>query len=135
MEQTAIWRAEKIRFDAAYDHQRVPAWLYLPKSANPPYQTIVYVPPRSARYLARIDEYDVKFTEFLVKSGRAVVFTVCQGIYEGASRILQGRAAKETGSSSSARTCGGRSIIRARAPISRTPVSAITESATERVWA
>ena len=82
MEQTAIWRAEKIRFDAAYDHQRVPAWLYLPKTVKPPYETIVFVPPRSALYLGRIDEYEVKFIEFLVKSGRAVLFTVCQGMYE-----------------------------------------------------
>jgi hypothetical protein len=118
-----------------YDHQRVHAWLYLPKSAKPPYQTIVYVPPRSARYLARIDEYDVKFTEFLVKSGRAVLFTLCQGMYERRLTDPSGRAAKETGSSSSAKTCGGRSIIWTRAPVSRTPVSAITESATERVWA
>jgi hypothetical protein len=65
-----------------YDHQRMPAWLYLPKSAKPPYQTIVYVTPRTARYLARIGEYVVKFTEFLVKFRRAVLFTVCQGIYE-----------------------------------------------------
>ena len=33
-------------------------------------------------YLGRIDEYEVKFIEFLVKSGGAVLFTVCQGMYE-----------------------------------------------------
>jgi DNA-binding winged helix-turn-helix (wHTH) protein len=81
-ETSALWRAEKITFDAAYDRQRVPAWLYVPKTAKPPYQTIVYVPPRSALYLTRIDEYELKFIEFLMKSGRAVLFTVCQGMYE-----------------------------------------------------
>ena len=82
VEETAVWRAEKITFDAAYDHQRVPAWLYIPKTAKPPYQAIVYAPPRSALYLTRIDEYELKFIEFLVKSGRAVLFTVGQGMYE-----------------------------------------------------
>jgi eukaryotic-like serine/threonine-protein kinase len=77
-----LWTAEKITFDAAYDHQRVPAWLYLPKAVKPPYETIVYVPPRSALYLERIDEYEVKFMDFLMKSGRAVLFAVCQGMYE-----------------------------------------------------
>lgn len=77
-----VWKAEKITFDAAYDHQRVPAWLYVPKAAKPPYETIVFVPPRSALYLGRIDENEVKLIEFLVKSGRAVLFTVCQGMYE-----------------------------------------------------
>jgi eukaryotic-like serine/threonine-protein kinase len=81
-ESSPIWRAEKITFDAAYDRQRVPAWLYIPKSAKPPYETILYAPPRSARFVRRIDEYEVKFIEFLVKSGRAVLFPVCQGMYE-----------------------------------------------------
>ena len=53
-------RVKKITFDAAYDHQRVTAMLYLPKNSKPPYQTIVYVPPRSARYLSTIDEFEVK---------------------------------------------------------------------------
>jgi DNA-binding winged helix-turn-helix (wHTH) protein/formylglycine-generating enzyme required for sulfatase activity/cephalosporin-C deacetylase-like acetyl esterase len=74
--------AEKITFESSYARQRVPAWLYLPKGAQPPYETIVYVPPRSARYINRIDEFELKFIEFLVKSGRAVLFPICQGMYE-----------------------------------------------------
>jgi DNA-binding winged helix-turn-helix (wHTH) protein/cephalosporin-C deacetylase-like acetyl esterase len=81
-ESSPYWRAERITFNAAYDHQRVIAWLYLPKNITPPYQTIIYFPPRSARYLARIDEADVKRIDFLVKTGRAVLFPVYQGTYE-----------------------------------------------------
>lgn len=77
-----IWRAERITFDAAYDHQRVTAWLYLPRNVPPPYQTVVYVPPRSAIYLSKADDLEIKFIEFLVKTGRAVLFTICQGMYE-----------------------------------------------------
>ena len=71
-----------ITFDSSDARQRVPAWLYLPKGAKPPYETIVYVPPRSSRYLNRIDEFELKFIEFLVKSGRAVLFPICHGMYE-----------------------------------------------------
>jgi eukaryotic-like serine/threonine-protein kinase len=90
VDQTAVWKAEKITFDAAYDHQRVPAWLYMPRTAKPPYQTIMFVPPRSSLYLAKIDEYEVKFIEFLLKSGRAVLFTICQGMYERRQADLVG---------------------------------------------
>lgn len=73
---------EKITFAAAYGQDRVVAWLYLPKDVQPPYQTVLYVPPRSAIYLSTIDDFEVKFIEFLVKTGRAVLFPVCQGMYE-----------------------------------------------------
>ncbi len=82
VDESSLYRTEKITFEAAYDHQRVPASLFLPKHAKPPYETIVYVPPRSARYVGKIDEFEIKFIEFLLKSGRAVLFTVCQGMYE-----------------------------------------------------
>jgi len=32
------WRKEKVSYVAAYGDERVPAFLYLPKSAEPPYQ-------------------------------------------------------------------------------------------------
>ena len=54
-EQSTYWRAERIAFDAAYDHQRMAAWLYLPKNANPPYQTIIYAPASHARTVASVD--------------------------------------------------------------------------------
>ncbi len=73
---------EKITFAAAYGQDRVVAWLYLPKDVRPPYQTVLYVPPRSAIFLSTIDDYEVKFIEFLVKTGRAVLFPVCQGMYD-----------------------------------------------------
>ena len=41
---TPDWRRETVTFDAAYGDERVIAHLYLPKSATPPYQTIVYFP-------------------------------------------------------------------------------------------
>lgn len=81
-ESSTYWRAERITFNAAYDQQRVIASLYVPKGVKAPYQTIVYFPPRSARYLAKIDDSDIKRIDFLMKTGRAVLFPTYQGTYE-----------------------------------------------------
>ncbi|HYI92261.1 MAG TPA: SUMF1/EgtB/PvdO family nonheme iron enzyme [Bryobacteraceae bacterium] len=81
-ETSVYWRSERITFDAGYDRQRVVATLYIPKGSKPPYQTIIFFPPRSAAFLARIDESDVKRIEFLMKSGRAVLFPTYEGTYE-----------------------------------------------------
>jgi DNA-binding winged helix-turn-helix (wHTH) protein/predicted esterase len=81
-DRSPYWRAERITFNAAYDRQRVIAWLYLPKTVRPPYQTVLYFPPRSARFLASIDEADIKRIDFLVKTGRAVLYPMYQGTYE-----------------------------------------------------
>jgi DNA-binding winged helix-turn-helix (wHTH) protein/predicted esterase len=81
-DSSAYWRAEKITFNASYDRQRVIAALYVPKSIKAPYQTIIFFPPRSARFLAKIDESDIKRIEFLMKTGRAVLFPTYQGTYE-----------------------------------------------------
>ncbi len=42
------WLKEKITFDAAYGNERMIAYLYLPKNADPPYQTVIYFPGASA---------------------------------------------------------------------------------------
>ena len=38
------WRREKVSFAAAYGNERMSAYLFLPKSSAPPYQTIVLFP-------------------------------------------------------------------------------------------
>lgn len=43
-DQYAHWSVEKVSFAAAYGNERVPAWLFLPKNAHPPHQTVVFVP-------------------------------------------------------------------------------------------
>src|SRR5207247_1698778 len=43
-ESSPYWRKEKVTFDAAYGHERVPAYLFLPRNAAAPYQTVVYFP-------------------------------------------------------------------------------------------
>src|SRR5207248_5276265 len=42
------WRKEKIRFAAAYGGEQVVAYLFTPRNAAPPYQTVVFFPGASA---------------------------------------------------------------------------------------
>ena len=39
------WRVERVSFAAAYGRERVPAFVYLPKGGQPPYQAVVFFPP------------------------------------------------------------------------------------------
>jgi dienelactone hydrolase len=83
------WREEKITFDAAYGHQRMAAYLYLPKSVRPPYQTIVFFP--SARVLDLTDSRtlgDTAFFDYIVQSGRAVLYPIYQDTYERRVKTL-----------------------------------------------
>ena len=42
------WRLEKVSYAAAYGGERIPAYLFLPKNAKPPYQVVVVFPGANA---------------------------------------------------------------------------------------
>jgi len=75
------WVRERVSFDAAYGQARVLAYLFLPKVGAPPYQTIVYFPGSNALYEHSIDE-EFPYWEFLLRSGRALMFPVYRGTLE-----------------------------------------------------
>jgi dienelactone hydrolase len=84
------WREEKVTFDAAYGGERMAAYLFLPKNVKPPYQTIVFFPSARVLSLARSDTLgDTKFFDYVVQSGRAVMYPIYQGTYE--RRVRRGR--------------------------------------------
>jgi eukaryotic-like serine/threonine-protein kinase len=78
------WTVERVSFEAAYDGQRVPAYLLLPKGGPPPYQTVVYFPGGNAFTQRTRKDFDhqLKDVDFLVGSGRALMFPIYQGSYE-----------------------------------------------------
>jgi predicted esterase len=88
------WSAERASFDAAYSGTRVVAYLYKPTVAAPPYQTVVYVPGSAAEVLPS-HEVDLLYLDFVIRSGRAVLFPIYEGTFERrfASR-LEGMAAR-----------------------------------------
>jgi eukaryotic-like serine/threonine-protein kinase len=82
------WREEKITFNTAYGNERMAAYLFLPKRVQPPFQTLVFFP--SAEVLVLTDSAtlgDTKFFDYIVKSGRAVLYPIYKGTYERQSRL------------------------------------------------
>jgi len=84
------WREERVSFAAAYGGERIPARVFLPKNARPPFQTVIYFPPASALSLPSIHRVGSRDFGFLVRSGRAVLFPVYQQTYERRRPITAG---------------------------------------------
>jgi dienelactone hydrolase len=80
------WVRERVTFDAAYPGGRVPAYLFLPRNARPPFQTIIYFPGSSATQLNSFEE-DFAFWEFIIRSGRAVMYPIYRGTFERKNEI------------------------------------------------
>ncbi|CAN5506646.1 hypothetical protein BH23ACI1_BH23ACI1_21290 [soil metagenome] len=76
------WRMETISFKAGYGEERVPAYLFLPKNAAPPYQTVVLFPSAYAREVRSSRYLDYASFDYIVRSGRAVLYPIYQGTYE-----------------------------------------------------
>jgi serine/threonine protein kinase/dienelactone hydrolase len=74
------WRVERVSYAAAYRGERIPALLFLPKSAAPPYQTIVYFP--AGQNIQQFHKWEINYLDFVLRSGRAVLLPMYMGIYE-----------------------------------------------------
>ena len=73
---------ERVEIDAAYNNERIIVYLYLPKSAKPPFQTLVYF--RNAGSIRPVSSEEAAhepYPEFM-KSGRAIVHPVVKGTFE-----------------------------------------------------
>lgn len=76
------WKREKISIAAAYGNERIPAYLFLPRNARPPYQIVVYFPGSLAITLKSSANPWMYMLDFYVKSGRAVIYPVYKNTYE-----------------------------------------------------
>ena len=82
-QKSADWRKEKITFEAAYGNERMAAYLFVPAHVQPPYQTIVFFPSARVLDLPSSDNLgDMKFIDYVIQSGRAVLYPVIKGTYE-----------------------------------------------------
>jgi formylglycine-generating enzyme required for sulfatase activity/predicted esterase len=81
-EEKSYWKREKISFAAAYGNERVLGYLYIPKHATPPYQTILYAEPGMSFRFPSPQPAEEYFFDFLVKSGRAFLLPVLKGQYQ-----------------------------------------------------
>jgi eukaryotic-like serine/threonine-protein kinase len=81
------WIHEKVSINAAYGDERIILHIFLPRNYPPPYQAVLYGPGSASLYQLTSDqitdyyEFPV-FLDFIVKSGRAVIYPVIQGTFE-----------------------------------------------------
>ena len=77
------WTRQKITFNTAYDKTRMTAYLFLPKRVRAPFQPVVFFPSARVNSLPSSSELgDLTFMDFVVDSGRAVIYPVYQYLYE-----------------------------------------------------
>jgi len=76
------WRREKITFDAPYGQERVTSYLFIPKKGKPPYHTVLYFPGSGVIGLQSFQNESNWAYNFLVESGRAVMFPIYKGTFE-----------------------------------------------------
>jgi dienelactone hydrolase len=82
-QDSADWQKKKVTLDAAYGNERMTVYLFIPKNVRTPYQTVLFFP--SARVLDIEDSKtlgDMQFIDYVIKSGRAVLYPVYKGTYE-----------------------------------------------------
>ena len=85
-ESAKDWIMEKITFDAAYENQRMIAYLFLPKNTSPPFQTLIFFPGSYAVYtkdfLTEAGPNVNAYFDYVLKSGRAAVYPIYFRTYE-----------------------------------------------------
>jgi len=82
-DSSPFWLKEKITFDAAYDDKRVIAFLFLPRSVEPPYQVVVYWPAGGTSKIPAFTNLPQReWTEYIVTGGRALLFPVYKGMFD-----------------------------------------------------
>jgi eukaryotic-like serine/threonine-protein kinase len=86
VKETADWRLEKVTVDTPYRGERMAIYLFLPKNVKPPYQTVLFFPSARLDYIFDSKNGaalgDLRFFDYIVQSGRAVVYPVYQDTYE-----------------------------------------------------
>jgi dienelactone hydrolase len=81
-EHSPYWRRERITLIAAYGEERVIALLFVPKNVDPPYQTVIYFPGSSAVRSRSSEKLRLAAFDFVIMSGRAVMYPVYKCTYE-----------------------------------------------------
>lgn len=73
---------EKVAYNTAYGKERMMAYLFLPGNTSPPYQTLIFFPGASALHNEDPKGYASGYFEYVLNSGRAVMFPIYFETYE-----------------------------------------------------
>jgi dienelactone hydrolase len=85
-QESEDWILEKVTFNAAYGGERMSAFLFLPRNARPPYQTVIYFPGSYALVNNSsdklVDNMILSHIDMFPKTGRAVLYPIYKSTYE-----------------------------------------------------
>ena len=93
-DSSKYWRREKVSFRAAYGNERVTAYLFLPRNARPPYATVIVFPGVHSYFEKSSENIGPEF-DFVVRSGRALLYPIYVGTYERRITSLSARQTPE----------------------------------------
>ncbi len=83
VEETADWKKQRITIDAGYGNERLPIYLFTPKNVQAPYQALVFFPSARVDFMPSSKNLgDMDFVDYVIKSGRSVVYPIFRGTYE-----------------------------------------------------
>ena len=82
-ESNEYWRKEKVTYRTVYGAERMSGYLYSPRNAKPPFQTVIWAAGGDAHAL-RSSETGMRtqLFSYLLQTGRAVFFPVYKGTFE-----------------------------------------------------
>jgi dienelactone hydrolase len=83
----ADWVREEIAFDVPGDSLRMVALLFLPRRVAPPFQTVVLFPASDALFLSNRRAPSMSYADYIVRSGRALVYPIYEHTYGRGSNI------------------------------------------------
>jgi serine/threonine protein kinase/dienelactone hydrolase len=90
-QDSADWRKEKVTIDAAYGKERMVLYLFLPSHVRPPFQTVVFFPSARVVGIPNSEKLgDMQCIDYIMQSGRAVLYPVYKGLYERSTGALPG---------------------------------------------
>ena len=76
------WIAEKVSFTAAYGDERMSAWVYIPRSGKPPYQSVVFFPGSGVIGAAPFTGALPGVMSFVPPGGRVAVYPIFKSTHE-----------------------------------------------------
>jgi len=83
----ADWVREDVEFDVPGDGTRMHTVLFLPRRARPPFQTVVLWPASDAQFLQDPGALSMSYADYLVRSGRALVYPIYEHTYGRAGAL------------------------------------------------
>ena len=82
------WRRQKVALRTLYGDEDLLVYLFLPAAAAAPFQAVVYFPGASAQRQRSPDELQTRMIDFVVQSGRAVVYPIYAGTHERRQEVI-----------------------------------------------